>query len=97
VQGATSYRFTLYNEAGQQVTSIETSANSTTLSVNTSPAAIGGGSNFSWDVQALLNGQVACTTARASVVRDSTSQFVSGGDGQQAQITPTVCTWQGCS
>jgi hypothetical protein len=79
------------------VTSLETPASNTTLAVNTGSAAIGGGSNFSWDVQALLNGGVACTTARASVVRDATSQFVSGGGDQQAQITPTVCTWQGCS
>ncbi len=97
VQGATSYRLNLYNEGGSRVTSLETGSTNTTLSVNTTPAAIGGGSNFSWDVEALLNGQSACTTARASVVRDATSQFVSGGGGDDTQITPTVCTWQGCS
>ncbi len=97
VQGASSYRVNIYNDGGAQVVSLETSSSNTTISINTSAAAIGGGSNFSWEVVALLNGQSACTTARASVVRDATSQFVSGGGGDGAQVTPTPCGWQGCS
>jgi hypothetical protein len=93
VQGATTYRINLYNDAGAQVTSLETSSSNTTISINTTSAAIGGGSNFSWEVIALLNGQSACTTARASVVRDATAQFVSGGGGDGAQVTPTPCQW----
>ncbi|MFN8376196.1 MAG: SH3 domain-containing protein, partial [Anaerolineae bacterium] len=42
VQGATSYRINLYNDAGARVSSLETSSTNTTLSVNTTAAAIGG-------------------------------------------------------
>lgn len=97
VADATSYRLNIYNDAGAQVTSLETGSANTNLAVNTSTAAIGGGSNFSWEVIALLNGQSACTTARASVVRDATAQFVSDGGGDSTQATPTACSWQGCS
>jgi hypothetical protein len=97
VQGATSYRVNIYNDVGERVTSIEGPGNNTTMTINTTVGAIGGGTNFAWEVEALLNGAVACTTARVNVVRDATAQFVGEGGGAGAGLTPTVCTWQGCS
>jgi hypothetical protein len=90
--GATGYRLRIFNDAGAQVFSLDVSSNSTTLVTNTTAAAIGAGSSFSWDVQALVNGEVACTTGRVTVQRDATASGVnSGGGGSGA--TPTACTW----
>lgn len=98
VAGATSYRINIYNDAGQLVGAVDTGSTNTTANVATGTGNIGGGSSFTWEVQALLNGQVACTTARAQVVRDATSQLVSGGTtgGSGPQPTATPCGWQGC-
>ncbi len=88
--GATSYRLNIYGEAGDLRGTFEVSG-STTLSVDTG-AAIGTGSNFSWNIQALVDGQVACTTGVVSLPRDAFQSLVgSGGDGGGA--TPTACTW----
>lgn len=87
--GATSYRLNIYGEDGGLRGAFEVSG-STTLSVDTS-AAIGGGSNFSWSVQALVDGQVACTTGVVSLPRDVFQSFV--GSGGAGGATPTSCTW----
>jgi hypothetical protein len=94
--GATTYRVTIFNDAGNSVFSLDISSNSTTLITNTTAAVIGGGSAFSWQVQALVNGEVACTTARVAVQRDAVAQNVGDGGGQPA-ATPTKCGWDGCN
>lgn len=93
--GATSYKLTIYNDAGGAVSSVEINANSSTVVTSTLTDVIGGGTSFSWDVQALVNGQVACTSGRASVQRDISSVGVGQGGGGPA-ATPTACGWQGC-
>ncbi|MCB9454013.1 MAG: SH3 domain-containing protein [Anaerolineaceae bacterium] len=75
--GATNYRLTVYNGAGSPVGTFETGSDNTALSLDT--AGFGDGADFSWDVTALVNNQVACTTSRVSVLRDATSQLVGGG------------------
>jgi Bacterial SH3 domain len=89
--GATSYRVNIYGADGSLRSSPEITGNTTTLEANTADA-IGDGSNFSWEVQALVNGQVACTTGRVSLPRDAFPQFVGGGGG--ARPTPTHCIWK---
>jgi len=91
--GATAYRINVFAGDGSQVASIDTGATSTTFQIDTN--TFGGGSNFSWSVDALVNGQVACSSGRVNVVRDAFPQFVSGGDGG-GQAAPTACSWQGC-
>jgi hypothetical protein len=95
--GATTYRLSIFNDAGGEVSSVEISSNSTTAITNTTSGAIGNGTNFSWQVQALVNGAVACTSGRVNVVRDATAQNVSGGGGGGGggapAATPTACTW----
>jgi hypothetical protein len=87
--GATSYRLNIYGEDGGLRGAFEVSG-STTLSVDTG-AAIGSGSNFSWSVEALVDGQVACTSGFVSLPRDVFQSFVGSGGGGGA--TPTSCTW----
>lgn len=93
--GATTYRINLFSN-GSIMNSIETSASSTTLQIDT--ASFGDGSNFSWSIDALVNGQLACSSGRVSVVRDAFAQFVSSGNngGGGGGPTPTPCSWQGC-
>jgi hypothetical protein len=85
---------TIFNDTGTAVFTLDVSSNSTTLSTNTTPPVLGNGTRFSWQVQALVNGEVACTTASVSVVRDANAQNVGQGGGPAA--TPTACGWQGC-
>jgi hypothetical protein len=92
-QGATAYRINLFAPDGSLVTSIDTGATSTTFQVDTN--SFGGGSSFFWSVDALVDGQIACSSGRVNVVRDEFAQFVSGGDGG-SQPEPTACSWQGC-
>lgn len=91
-EGATAYRINLFGSDGSLVNSIDTGASSTTFQIDTN--SFGGGTNFSWSVDALVNGQVACSSGRVSVVRDLTPQTVSDSNGVQAQ--PTACSWSGC-
>lgn len=67
--GATSYIVNLYDETGALKASFETTAPNTNLVGDTS--SLGGGFSFSWEVVALVNGQVACTSANVSMLREA--------------------------
>ncbi len=67
--GATSYRVNLYDETGALKASFETTAPNTNLVGDT--AGLGGGFSFSWEVVALVNGQVACTSAGVTMLREA--------------------------
>jgi hypothetical protein len=90
--GATSYRVNVFGEDGSVRTSLEIDSNNTTLVLNTG-GAIGEGINFGWNVEALVNGQVACTTGTINLPRDLTPQLVGEGSGQ---TVPDECTWKEC-
>lgn len=93
-RGATSYRLNIYDGQGSQISSFDVSALSTTFSVDLS-AILGGSAAFSWNVDALLNGQVACSSSRVSTVTEAQVELVgSGGGGPLA--TPTACPWTQC-
>jgi hypothetical protein len=94
--GATAYRINLYDAGGGLVTSINASAASTTFQVDTS--AFGSGASFAWNVEALVDGQVACSSGRVNVVHDIFSQPVSNGNGGNPAPPPkpTACSWSGC-
>ena len=95
--GATSYRVNIYNEGGSNVLTLEISSQTTTVQTNTTPNLIGDGETFSWDVVALVNGQVACTTGRATVVRDPVPIIIRNrGGGGGSGGTPTACPWTSC-
>jgi len=65
-QGATKYQVKVFDENGTQVAAGDVNAPSTSLTLE----VLGGtGFSFSWEVSALVNGQLACTTARVNVPR----------------------------
>jgi hypothetical protein len=86
--GATSYRLTIVGEDGSQRTSMEVGSFTTTLSVDTGNP-LGNGTNFTWSVQALVNGQVACTSSSVTIPRSGAVRV--GGGGGQPQ--PPTCIW----
>lgn len=92
--GATSYRLNIY-DSGARVGVFEVSSLSTTAAVDT--GGLGGSSNYTWDVEALVDGQTACTTGRVSVLRGAGAQVVTdgGGSGAAPPPPPPTCTW-GC-
>ncbi len=63
--GATSYRVNLYRGDGSLAGSFETSGAATNLTINT--AGAGGFFQFSWNVEALYNGQVACSSPMVNI------------------------------
>jgi LysM repeat protein len=70
--GATSYRVVIYGvdeNSGAVVGSFETSAPNTSLTASMTIDSVGFGFQFAWEVQALINGQVACTSSRTSIPR----------------------------
>lgn len=72
IAGATSYRVNIYgiDEArGRLVASFETQGSATNLTANITIETTGYGFVFAWDVQALYNGAVLCTSARTTVPR----------------------------
>lgn len=71
VNGATSYRVRLTNLDTGQVLSLDTVGAQTSLTANTAINDIGGGFEFAWDVQALFNGEVGCTSSLVVLQRGS--------------------------
>jgi hypothetical protein len=56
----------------------------------------GFGDSVSWNVEALYNGQLACSTAQISVALLPGAQPVGNTGPSQPLPTPTKCGWQGC-
>jgi hypothetical protein len=66
--GATSYQMNFFTAAeGRYVTSFNTAGAETQLNIFT--PALTDGSEFTWEVAALVNGAVACTTPRVPISR----------------------------
>jgi LysM repeat protein len=76
VATATSYTVLVYNEQGALVGTFATQGNQTTVTGDMSPNTVGQGTNFTWMVQAVANGQVICSTQGLTLPRD---QFPQGG------------------
>jgi hypothetical protein len=69
--GADDYWVSIFNDSGANVRLASTGGVGTTLSTDTSAAAIGPGSTFGWEVTAFQAGQVLCTTRRVNLPRAS--------------------------
>lgn len=93
--GATGYRLNIFNEFGALVYSQDLNSTNTAFIADTTSAAIGEGFNFSWTVDALVDGQVACSTGPAQVLRDA-AFFPAGSGGGGPVATPTPCLWGSC-
>jgi hypothetical protein len=86
--GATNYRLTIYHENGNVVYQRTTNGGETSLPVDA--GGLGPGTNFTWQVEALVNGQVACTSALVSIARD-----VNPNEPTPAPAAPFSASW-GC-
>jgi hypothetical protein len=64
--GATDYQVTVYDEGGNVVASGQTGAPSTSVPLDVLSAS---GFTYSWQVSALVDGQVACTTLPVTMFR----------------------------
>jgi hypothetical protein len=86
--GATSYRVNVYDENGTQVASGEVDAPTTNLTLD-----VLGGSGFfySWEVSALVNGQLACTTARITMQRSAPPPPPEPGSPTTCPAMPPSC------
>lgn len=67
--GATSYQVNLFNDSGALVGSFETAAPNSSLVGDTS--GLGNGFSFGWQVVALVNGQVACSSPTVTMFRSA--------------------------
>jgi hypothetical protein len=93
--GATSYRIKIYGTDGALRIAVDTSNVTTTFAVDTG-SPLGDGQNFSWNVEALVNGQVACVSGRVTLPRAiAAGQPVSGGGSATAVPSPTPPGWSG--
>jgi hypothetical protein len=77
-RGATSYQINVFTAAeNRYVTSFSTSGADTQMNIFT--PSLTDGSNFTWEVAALVNGQVACTTTRVPITRTPGGGSAGGG------------------
>lgn len=67
VEGVTSYRVLIYDENNAFVGAADSTA--TNVVINMANPAFGAGFTFSWEVQAFLNGDPVCTSARVTALR----------------------------
>lgn len=80
--GANGYRVNVYSvdqSPGALVDSFTSTGSATNLSADLTINSIGYGFYFAWEVQALLNGQVVCTSARFNVPRAPEPPAITGG------------------
>jgi hypothetical protein len=93
--GADNYRVNIYNNTGAPVGSFTTNSANTALSVDTSAAGIGDGFDFTWEVEALVNNQVACTTSRVPVLREAGTTTVGTGGDEEPENPGQGPPWGG--
>jgi hypothetical protein len=86
---ATSYRVVIYNQQNAFAASFATQGNQTTVTGDMSQNTVGQGTFFTWLVEALVNGQVLCSTPGLTLARD---QFPQGGGASVTTAPPVSLT-----
>lgn len=89
--GATHYRLQIVNASGNTVRTVEVPGQNTTLTTDTGPSGIGEGASFSWYVEALVDGQLACASPQVTLARSS--GVVPAGGAGGSEPTPEPCQW----
>jgi hypothetical protein len=83
--GATSYQINVFTAEGNRyVTSFTTAGPETQLNIST--PSLTDGSDFTWEVAALVNGVVACTTPRVRITRTPGGGSSSSGPAFVANV-----------
>jgi LysM repeat protein len=93
--GATQYRVNIYSideKKGALVGSFLTKGSETNLTVDLTIQTVGYGFSFAWEVQAILDGQVACTSQRFTVPRAPGGQPASGSSSGSGFSANWGCT-----
>lgn len=93
--GATDYQVNVYDEFNTRVASALTAAPNTSLTASLSGA--GNGLSFSWEVVALVNGQVACSASTGAMFREFVADPTAGPTLTPEQICNAKpnCSWDG--
>jgi hypothetical protein len=92
--GATHYQLRIVNASGNLVRSVEVPGGLTTLTTNTNANNIGDGQTFTWYVDAMVDGQLACSSPQVTLARASGVGQPVGDNGQDGG--PTPCPWEEC-
>ena len=95
--GAQAYNLNFYDVGGAFLGSATVDALNPTYQVDPG-SIVGDRGQFAWAVDALVGGQVACTTGKAIVQRIAGSNPQPIGDSQNDAPAPkaTKCGWKGC-
>jgi hypothetical protein len=94
VENATQYRVNIYRD-GELARTETIDAFTTTTTIDTSTGGIGDGSSYGWNVEALTNGNVMCTTGTVTLLRAASAQVAGGGDDGGGGGDDNKCNW-GC-
>ena len=98
--GAQAYNLNFYDVGGAALGSVTVDALNPTYQVDPG-SIVGDRGQFAWAVDALVGGQVACTTGKAIVQRVAGSNPQPVGDNNSStqkdpQPKATKCGWKGC-
>lgn len=95
--GAQAYTLNFYDVGGAILGSVSVDATNPTYQVDPG-SIVGDRGQFAWAVDALVSGQVACTTGKAIVQRiaGSNPQPISDNSNDAPAPKPTKCGWKGC-
>lgn len=92
--GADTYNLNFYDVGGAFLGNVSVDALNPTTSVDPG-TVVGGRGQFAWAVDAVVNGQVACTTGQAIIQRVSGQITVQDSNDEPAP-EPTKCRWNDC-
>ena len=84
ISGATHYVVNVFDRTGQKVTSLTSTGANTNVGGDVSQHAIGGGREFSWNVEAYSHNRLLCRTPATVVIRDQFGSPSSGLSGEQS-------------
>jgi hypothetical protein len=70
ILAADTYRLKIYDSTGALLGTYDTNINNGNITVDMASSGFGDGNAFAWEVDALLKGQLACTSKRVPFVRD---------------------------
>ncbi len=93
--GAEAYNLNFFDVGGTFLGSVSVDALSPTFQIDPGDF-IGGRGQFAWSVDAVISGEVACSTGRAIVQRSGGAQPVSDNNSSEAAPEPTKCLWNRC-
>jgi len=93
--GAEAYNLNFYDVGGALLGSVTVDALNPTYQIDPGDI-VGDRGQFAWAVDALVEGQVACSTGKAIVQRVGGAQPVQDSNNDEPAPEPTKCKWNQC-